>query len=392
MRTRPIASNIGYPSGQLSQFLHCQLVNFVNSHCHVLKDSLSLIRQLESMAFLPGQNAMLTSADVTALYPSIKIEDGMTALQWFMVNHTNISQILQNKYLKLARFVLENNYIECNGIDGFFLQKIGTAMGTDFSVLYATIFMIWLETPIIDEFKQHIKLYKRYIDDIILIWLGSFIELCCFRTRFNNANINIKLEWQGAASAEDAVNPRKYNIHELHHVNFLDLDIDIICNEISTYFNFKVYRKPGSAYAYLPYGSYHARHIFQGWLKAEMHRLLTHSSNPNVWLKEITFFYNHLRDRGYPVRAIDSCFKEINWNQREQMLKPREHQDKDEFFSQYRGCVFSNRNAPGSFELKQGINLSLKDLQEHEFGREIFPTQAFFATQSAFPIGHILPR
>jgi hypothetical protein len=67
--------------------------------------------------------------------------------------------------------------------------------------------------------------------------------------------------------------------------------------------DFKVYRKPGSAYAYLPYGSYHARHNFRGWLKAEMHRLLTHSSKPSVWLKEITFFYNHLRDRGYPARA-----------------------------------------------------------------------------------------
>jgi hypothetical protein len=341
---------------------------------------------------LPGQNVLLSSADVTALYPSIDIEDGMTALQWFMKNHTNISQELQSKYLKLARFVLENNYIECNGVDGFFLQKIGTAMGTDFSVLYATIVMIWLETPIINEFRIFIKLYKRYIDDIFLIWLGSFAELCRFRAKFNNANINIKLEWQGTTSIEDAIDPRKYNKLGLLHVNFLDLDINIVRSEISTYFNFKVYRKPGSAYAYLSYGSYHARHIFRRWLKAEMHRLLTHSSNPDVWLKEITVFYNHLREKGYPVKAIDSAFKEINWNQREQMLKPRERQEKDMFFSQYKGCVFSNRNAPGSAQLHKGINLSLKDLQEQESGREIFPTHAFFAIQSAFPMGHILPR
>ena len=392
VRTRPIASTIGYPTGQLSQFLHCQLVEYVNSHCNVLKDSLSLIRQLESMSFSPGQNVLLASADVTALYPSINIEDGMTALQWFMTNHTSISQELQTKYLKLARFVLENNYIECNGIDGFFLQKIGTAMGTDFSVLYATIFMIWLETPIINEFRRYIKLYKRYIDDIFLIWLGSFAELCHFRAKLNNANMHIKLEWQGTTSAEDAIDPRKYNPLGLLHVNFLDLDIDIVHSETSTYFNFKVYHKPGSAYAYLPYGSYHARHIFRGWLKAEMHRLLTHSSNLDVWLKEITVFCNHLRERGYPVRAIDSVFKEINWNQRAKMLQPREHQEKDTFFSQYKGCVFSNRNAPGSAELHKVINLSLIDLQEQGAGREIFPTHAFFATKSAFPMGHMLTR
>ena len=60
---------------------------------------------------------------------------------------------LQPKYLKLARFVLENNYVECKGIDRTFLQMVtvGTAimMGTSFSVTHAIIFMIWLdsETP-----------------------------------------------------------------------------------------------------------------------------------------------------------------------------------------------------------------------------------------------------
>ena len=271
VRTRPIASTIGYPTGQLSQFLHCQLVHYVNAHIYVLKDSLSLIRLLESMSFTPGQNILLTSADVAALYPSINIEDGMTALRWFMASHTTICESLQVKYMKLARFVLENNYIECKGIDGFFLQKIGTAMGTDFSVLYATIFMIWLETPIINEFQQHIKLYKRYIDDIFIIWSGSYIELCSFRTRFNNANGNIKLEWQAIPSALDATNPEKFDQYQLHAVNFLDLDIMTLHNDGMSCLDFKVYRKPGSAYAYLPYGSYHARHIFRGWLKAAMH-------------------------------------------------------------------------------------------------------------------------
>ena len=104
--------------------------------------------------------------------------------------------VLQPEYLGLARFGLENNYVECQGIEGAFLQKIGTAMGTSFSVTYATIFMIWLETPKIDHFREHIVLYKRYMDDILLIWSGSAVELCRFRALFGAANkhpfINIK--------------------------------------------------------------------------------------------------------------------------------------------------------------------------------------------------------
>ena len=58
----------------------------------------------------------------------------------------------------------ENNYVECDGLPDAYLQKIGTAMGTSCSVTCgscATIFMIWLETHIIEEFRAHTLLYKK---------------------------------------------------------------------------------------------------------------------------------------------------------------------------------------------------------------------------------------
>ena len=394
VRSRPISSNIGYPTSQVSHFLHCQLIDAVNGHEHTLRDSLSLIRQLESTPISPAQDIVLTSADVVALYPSIDIEDGMNALQWFMAEHTSIPLNLQQKYLKLARFVLENNYVECEGIAGAFLQKVGTAMGTSFSVTYATIFMIWLETPIINEFRLHIMLYKRYIDDILLIWLGSSAELCRFRARFGTANDHIKLEWQGTPSSVDATDPARFNRHQHRKVDFLDLDIQAVTCSGSSEFAFRLYRKPGNAYAYLPYGSYHARHVFRGWLKAELLRLLTHSSNPSVWLEECRIFYAHLRNRGYPAKAIDACFRGVDWNQRRKALEPKAkvRGDDDAFFVQYRACVFTNRNAPGTDELRQSVNLSLDDLRLHGAGRDIFPPRAYFAVKSALPMGSVLRR
>ncbi len=81
--------------------------------------------------------------------------------------------------------------------------------------------MIWLETPIINEFQRQIVLYKRYIDENFLIWSGSHAELCRFRERLWNANDNVKLEWQGTPSAEDAINPAKLDQHQNHQVNFI---------------------------------------------------------------------------------------------------------------------------------------------------------------------------
>ena len=88
VRSDPIATSIGHPTGQISHFLHCQLIDAVYRHENVLKDSLALIRLLEATPISPDQNIFLTSADVAALYPSINIEDGMKAMQWFMAEHS----------------------------------------------------------------------------------------------------------------------------------------------------------------------------------------------------------------------------------------------------------------------------------------------------------------
>ena len=75
---------------------------------------------------------LASSADVTVQAP-----------KWFMTTHTSISLQLQQKYLDLAWFVLNNNYVACDGLEGAFLQKIETAVGTSFLVTFATIFMPW---------------------------------------------------------------------------------------------------------------------------------------------------------------------------------------------------------------------------------------------------------
>jgi hypothetical protein len=46
-------------------------------------------------------------------------------------------------------------------------------------------------------------------------------------------------------------------------------------------------------------------------------------------------------------------------------------------FAQYRGSVFSNRNAPGSAELRAEMDLSLEELREQGQARKIFPPCAF---------------
>lgn len=86
LRSRPIAAAIDYVTGPASHFLHSQLKEAVWKHPRVLKDSMELIRIVRGLRFDVAEQIMLTSADVNALYPSIQLERGMTALRWFMDN------------------------------------------------------------------------------------------------------------------------------------------------------------------------------------------------------------------------------------------------------------------------------------------------------------------
>ena len=97
-------------------------------------------------------------------------------------------------------------------------------MGTTFSVLYANIFMIWLETPIIEEFIAYIVEYKRLLDDLLLLWSGSIATLREFRRRLARAQAGIFFEWQDGDTAEDD----EIMADKLCKVHFLDLNIRIM--------------------------------------------------------------------------------------------------------------------------------------------------------------------
>ncbi len=176
LRSRPIAAATDYVTGPGPIFCTANYKEMVWKHPHVLQDSLDLIRILEERQFETTGRVMPTSADVNALYPSIRLEQGMIVLQWFMNHQTDFTSTLKDLCVKLAHLVLTNNYIECKELDGaIYEQVVGTAMGTSFSVVYAIIFMIWRETSIIksERFRSCIQLYKRFIDDLFVIRTGS---------------------------------------------------------------------------------------------------------------------------------------------------------------------------------------------------------------------------
>ena len=126
---RPVISNCGTPTEKVSEFLdHClhPLMKERKSH---IKDTADFLDKLKDLGEVP-EGAILVTADVIGLYPSIPHTEGLEVLR------KQHDKFLHKKaptedIIKMADFVLKNNFFEFNS--KFFQQISGTAIGTKFA-------------------------------------------------------------------------------------------------------------------------------------------------------------------------------------------------------------------------------------------------------------------
>ena len=92
--------------------------------------------------------------------------------------------------------VLKHNIFEFN--KELFIQLIGTAMGSRPAPSYANLFMAKKIDPIIIELAKEsesennpIDLFKRFLDDIFIIYTGSIQSLHMFLSELNNQIHNV---------------------------------------------------------------------------------------------------------------------------------------------------------------------------------------------------------
>ena len=134
-------SNRGTPTEKVSEFLDYHLKPVMQSGRSYIKDSGDFLKKIKHLGSLP-ENAILVTADVVGPYPSIPHEAGLQALEEALENR-NQKQISTDKLVKMAQFVLKNNFSEFSNV---FQQISGTAIGTKFAPPYACIFMDHIET------------------------------------------------------------------------------------------------------------------------------------------------------------------------------------------------------------------------------------------------------
>ena len=288
---RPICSSIGTATANASRWVDSILQPYLQRIPAHLKDSRSLIKTLEETRF--PDDIDLCTADVTSLYPSIPTDAGLAALREFLnYHHRDKEQI--PLILILAEWVLKFNILQFGNTS--WLQINGTAMGTPFAVSYATIFLDQLERKVLQQITapERPLLYKRYIDDLLLVCLReqhrrTFIAL------FNNQHATIKIT--------DVPG---------NEVPFLDLSLSKGTRfQLTGSLDISLFQKEQNKYLYIPPVSYHPPRICRAFVKAELQRFRTICSNDEDFNAAANRFLVRLRARGHDTENYRDLLEEV---------------------------------------------------------------------------------
>jgi hypothetical protein len=298
---RPIVSSHSFVTTPASKYLDAYLQPFVRLIPQIIVDSRTLITQLESTT-LPRE-CLLTSADVSALYPSIPTKDGILAVRQFLTEH-KVPAKHRSIILQLLEIVLFNNVFQCNG--NLYRQLKGTAMGTPVAVVFANIYMYMrYDRPIIDSLGPHLLFYRRFIDDILLL---TDLETASLHSTMRTINRDIDLTISSSPDQVEFLDLRIFKGPRFRTEHILDLS---------------VHQKRFNKYLYIPASSFHPSPAKRSWIHAELQRYVRNCSSLEDFSTIRLAFYKRLRDRGYTQKFLLDLFEKVHYADRPTLLRPK---------------------------------------------------------------------
>ena len=156
---------------------------------------------------------------------------------------------------------------------------------------YANLFMGMLETKLTDE---HINIWKRYIDDIFLVWTNTQEKLEEYKKNINSIHPTIKFTYESSNKELTFLDITVYKGERFKRDNILDI---------------KTHIKQTNKQLYVHSDSYHPTATKKAIMKGETKRYLRTNSNPTNFNKMKLELIRKLKKRGYKANEI---VQEIN--------------------------------------------------------------------------------
>ena len=164
-------------------------------------------------------------------------------------------------------------------------------------------------------FLSYIQLWKRYIDDIFLIWTGPLTELTAFHSFLNDSSNSLKF-----TIASDRC-----------QMSFLDILVIKENNRLNT----DLYRKPTDRNALLHGESYHPTPLKKGIPVGQFKRIRRICSVDQSFTTHAIDLADRFKQRGYPDEWIKPATDKFMGQTQVECLKTKEKTEKDKQINCY---------------------------------------------------------
>jgi len=194
MGSCPIISSCNSPTENISQFIDYWLQPHTRQLPSFLKDTTQFIQEIKTLQIPPG--FLLVTIDVKSLYTNIPHDEDIKACKeaFIELEKTNTQQPLLKSLQICWKLFSKNNIFEFNG--QCCKQLYGTVMGTKLAPAYANTFMGHIENNFLKT-QPHLPIYyRRFIDDIFIVWPHLLSELNTFMTDMNQIHPSMQFTFE----------------------------------------------------------------------------------------------------------------------------------------------------------------------------------------------------
>jgi hypothetical protein len=246
------------------------------------------------------------------MYTNIDTEHAIAVISHWLDGLNSKSQLppgfpLQ-PIIQALEIVMRNNVFEFG--DTRYLQLMGTAMGTSAACMYATIYFAIHEIETLTpNFGQNLFFIKRYIDDLIGIWIAR----------------NPSITWEGFSTSLNSFGLLRWDIDEpSSSIDYLDLTITIKDRRIIT----QTYQKEMNLYQYLPPHSSHPPSTLRGMIYSLMRTYFKQNTLKQDYVNTVILMFHHLLARGWDRYTLKDTIlaADVKLQQLDQQVNPQENQ------------------------------------------------------------------
>ena len=288
---RPVVSTCGSSMDNVSLLLERilnQLLKFVPAHLTSTKECIDV---LSDVGVLPD-DCIIASLDVVSLYSNIPVVESIDVVMEFLELHrkeVDMFHLSLSDVRELLSVVLSSNYFEFDGVQ--YRQRKGLAMGNHLAPPMAIIFMSKLESEAMAMFPWKPRLYRRYIDDCLVVWCHGLVKLMEFVQYLSSRHPDIRFTVE---HTQQNVSPT---------VSYLDLSISVASGVVQ----WELFVKPSHSVVHLSYESSLPLGVKRSVAQEQFRRANSNASTDRGRERGEKKIETLLRDNDYPQHAIQAA-------------------------------------------------------------------------------------